>query len=700
MVHYSWPADSDDLKRSQALGAEEAICMMARPVTSMARRQAPRMVDRAYRRAPLGGGIRQCSMLIRQGSPSSTSQHCHVILSRPHPYNTPLNAPSKPYASLLGVTIPIKGSSNHDSEVGPQVLNTIRNAIRYYSVPRLPADADIICNIYELPLPYDREYFARHETVGELQQFADAIDDTYLKSHASLLSEEDAFQDARNALIIVYEVASSDQEREAIVRVAQKHLAASEEAEPATLPLAQDHISPSPDVVYSGRAPFVGIYHPVFAKFIRTITIPPEQLDFTPQELEWAHSLVSYSKAPFCQDRDVCRDHIYPILQDAIVDSLRPNTMAAMQNDITATGVMPIRLCEDSFGACPFIMDLQDERMEHDSDPAARTMTFHYVAIHASPENKKLRDISPCPALLLGIVGPRIIVSGAVYTDTLVVQDLTCYDTLGYLRHRQSPHRARRCGVQGSSGRPTAIVPSDPPSVTGPRNPEHPHFRQFSIGTTTVKLDYVERLAGANPWRAVFKARVVNFDPPPSSPAELAGLPPMNRYVAVKFAHRYCRDAHALLAQQSPPLAPALWYCADEPAVEMYVVVMEYVDGSTHPELRAPYPGTGAETPQWTGALRTAVTTLHEHGFVFGRLRGQNVFVPRGHPDEVRLVNFNWAGRAGEARYPSTISMGVPRLCPSWHPGVRRGGLIEKEHDDYLLDKIVSSVEQLGGAEH
>lgn len=58
--------------------------------------------------------------------------------------------------------------------------------------------------LLQLPFPYDREYLVRHETVGEFEQFADAIDDTFLKNRAPLLSEEDVFRDARNALIIVY----------------------------------------------------------------------------------------------------------------------------------------------------------------------------------------------------------------------------------------------------------------------------------------------------------------------------------------------------------------------------------------------------------------------------------------------------------------------------------------------------------------
>ncbi|KAI0699179.1 hypothetical protein C8T65DRAFT_557559, partial [Cerioporus squamosus] len=47
--------------------------------------------------------------------------------------------------------------------------------------------------------------------------------------------------------------------------------------------------------------------------------------------------------------------------------------------------------------------------------------------------------------------------------------------------------------------------------------------------------------------------------------------------VVVKFADTYCKDAHELLARQSPPLAPKLWHCAWEETVSMYVVIMDYI---------------------------------------------------------------------------------------------------------------------------
>ena len=56
-----------------------------------------------------------------------------------------------------------------------------------------------------------------------------------------------------------------------------------------------------------------------------------------------------------------------------------------------------------------------------------------------------------------------------------------------------------------------------------------------------------------------------------------------------------------------------------------------------------PWPGNARE--QVEGAIRK----LHENRFVFGDLRAPNVLFSKG---KVFLIDFDWAGKIGEARYP------------------------------------------------
>lgn len=54
----------------------------------------------------------------------------------------------------------------------------------------------------------------------------------------------------------------------------------------------------------------------------------------------------------------------------------------------------------------------------------------------------------------------------------------------------------------------------------------------------------------------------------------------------------------------------------------------------------------------------------------------------------VKIIDFDWRGDAGKARYPSSINMGAG---VRWHPGVTRGGLIKKEHDQHMFSRLTGA---------
>jgi len=51
--------------------------------------------------------------------------------------------------------------------------------------------------------------------------------------------------------------------------------------------------------------------------------------------------------------------------------------------------------------------------------------------------------------------------------------------------------------------------------------------------------------------------------------------------------------------------------------------------------------------------------------------------------NEVKLVDFDWAGEDGQAWYPYLMSSQI-----SWAPGVRRYAIMKKEHDLYMLEQM------------
>ncbi|KAK1230602.1 hypothetical protein PQX77_006297 [Marasmius sp. AFHP31] len=163
--------------------------------------------------------------------------------------------------------------------------------------------------------------------------------------------------------------------------------------------------------------------------------------------------------------------------------------------------------------------------------------------------------------------------------------------------------------------------------------------------------------------------------------------------VVVKFARHYSVESHRLL--ESVGVAPKLYYWdleqnpivgEDEPGLFYWrMIVMEHL---TDAVTLYDFSGTSVDARKISEHLRRAVSTLHANDHVFGDLRPSNIMVDvreeEGHERKIRvaLVDFDWAGKVGKARYPPGISLGG---AIKWPEGVKPKGLITKEHDLYWL---------------
>jgi serine/threonine protein kinase len=152
-------------------------------------------------------------------------------------------------------------------------------------------------------------------------------------------------------------------------------------------------------------------------------------------------------------------------------------------------------------------------------------------------------------------------------------------------------------------------------------------------------------------------------------------------WVVVKFteAGAYGIDAHKASSAQG--FAPKLYYAGEmSPGSRFWMVVMEFVPGSTLLDLS----NKKRKIPRsYREEIYAAVHWLHDNGFVFGDLRAQNIMI--NSEGKVKLIDFDWAGKAGEARYPLLINRDE-RL--EWHEGVKPGGVIELQHDLHMLTKL------------
>ncbi|KAK0490450.1 hypothetical protein IW261DRAFT_13590 [Armillaria novae-zelandiae] len=88
--------------------------------------------------------------------------------------------------------------------------------------------------------------------------------------------------------------------------------------------------------------------------------------------------------------------------------------------------------------------------------------------------------------------------------------------------------------------------------------------------------------------------------------------------------------------------------------------------------------------PNVVGDLERALNILHAEGLVFGDLRRRNIMII---PEDntVRLIDFDWAGKENEARYPIHLNQSKE---VKWADGVGSYGKIDKTHDLDMLNLL------------
>jgi len=154
------------------------------------------------------------------------------------------------------------------------------------------------------------------------------------------------------------------------------------------------------------------------------------------------------------------------------------------------------------------------------------------------------------------------------------------------------------------------------------------------------------------------------------------------RDIVVKFVDRYGAKAHNLLAGAG--LAPKLFFYGSprfnntQPSYEsLSMVVMEYIAGETLATKNLNEKMAKGVRLQ----LQRAIELLHDHGLVFGDLRSPNVMITKA--NDVRLIDFNWAGEEMQAKYPYLISPAI-----SWPEGVKALAVIKRDHDWEMLNRL------------
>ena len=294
---------------------------------------------------------------------------------------------------------------------------------------------------------------------------------------------------------------------------------------------------------------------------------------------------------------------------------------------------------------------------------------------------RPIRDNSCCPTFLIALVGPWICILGAVFVDHVVVQELTDFIWIGGHPYDDGKLKSvtRILAALGKGITELEGFYANLPHHNS-QDPQRffPFIRQYSVGEHTVKFSYKAYL--------LRKTQESHSKPIFLATIESDGERERNRDVVVKFVQIYNARAHHLLAAAGR--APELLYCSTEdPNSEdlggLIMVIMEYIPGKTAHERYGNNPLPRAVSDN----VQKAVEILHNENIVFADLRPPNIMVTED--ERVVLIDFDWCGVHQEGTYPISLNDARESVIGiDWHPDVKRGGRLMKEHDIYMLNRM------------
>ena len=315
------------------------------------------------------------------------------------------------------------------------------------------------------------------------------------------------------------------------------------------------------------------------------------------------------------------------------------------------------------------ILEVKNESGQGGSDSYEQVIAYYVKTL-------KDKQVSRCPApaFLLELVGPHLFISGAVYGKYVFVDKLI--DPVLLVPQHNDDAMIRIARIFKALKRAIAEIQGyyyeEKPPVSQPR---FPIFQSFYKG----KIQYEEAIKPH-----MFKGTLTYYN----------GT--CTKVVIVMFVKQYSCETHELMAFHGH--APQLIHYEERVGGTQYTaIVMEYIPDARPLDEFFKY--AAANYSKYINNIKKiaqeccteALKVMHDNGFCHGKISSKSILGKvQGKELQIFIVNYKWAGRQGEARYP--LSADIPE-------GVQPGYPITREQDLAQLEKLFPDNESEGGDE-
>ena len=389
----------------------------------------------------------------------------------------------------------------------------------------------------------------------------------------------------------------------------------------------------------------VTLYYPGFQRFIDNC----HNIELSKGDLDFAQTVCAEMSQYFKIEKD--RENAFA---DAIKEYFKLGN-----DDVAQSKQGPISVPDIAIGpnSCVIIEVKNESGLGGESNSHSQAIAYYVQLLEERNPGK-----CPAPAYLIELVGPQLIISGAVYGRYVFVDRLV--DPVWLVPQREEA-MIRIARIFKALKEAIGEIKFYHALKIYESQKSFPIFQLFYKGN----IQY-EKAIKCHTFKGTLTYNNGTSEP-----------------VFVTFVKRYSLKTHELMAFHGD--APKLIHYEERVEGTQYtVIVMEYIPDAMPLDEFLKY--AAANYPRYINNIKKgaqecctkALKVMHEskdkycHGkisskSIIGKIQDNNV--------HIFIVNFKWAGRQGEATYP--LSADIPE-------GVQPGDLITREQDEEQLKKL------------